>query len=127
VPADVEVSLTGFAADIVAGWQFGLGAIHRLGLVYGLTQPGFGATYLTEVLEPTLVTVEARLARHVADGKLPPIELRRAALAYAAPIVMALLHQTILEGTSVRPLDVARFAQQHAAWCARAFRDKGGF
>jgi AcrR family transcriptional regulator len=121
VPESVEESLTSFSASIVMGWRHGLGAIHRLGLVYGLTEEGFGSVYLTQVLEPTLAVAEARLARHVAQGTLPKLDLRRAALAWVSPIVMALLHQDNLAGDHVRPLDVEVFAREHARWCARAF------
>lgn len=106
---------------VVFGWRDGLGAIHRLGMTYGLSTPDFGPTYLTSVLEPTLRTAEARLARHVADGRLPPLDLRAAALSLVAPVVMSLLHQDTFGGTVTRPLDVEAFVVLHAGWCAHAF------
>jgi AcrR family transcriptional regulator len=121
VPPDVEASFREFLIGVVFGWHDGLGAIHRLGMTYGLSAAGFGPTYLSSVLEPTLTTAEARLARHVAEGRLPPLDLRAASLTLVTPVVMALLHQETFGGGALRPLDVGGFVEQHARWCVRAF------
>ena len=50
-------------------------------------------------------------------GELPTLSgerTREAALALVAPLLLALLHQHALEGSSVRPLDVESLARSHA-------------
>ncbi|MDX2014942.1 MAG: hypothetical protein SFW67_32395 [Myxococcaceae bacterium] len=126
VPPDVERSCREFLLGVVFGWEAGLGSIHRLGMTYGLTAPAFGPTYLDMVLEPTLRTAEARLARHVAEGQLPALDLRAAALTLVAPVVLALLHQETFGGKEHRALDLGAFVERHAAWCAGAFERDGG-
>ena len=80
-----------------------------------------GPAYINEILEPTLKAVEARLARHRAEGELRSCDLRHAALALIAPPLLALLHQGELFGSLCRPLDINAFLKDHLDGFLRAY------
>ena len=98
-----------------------LGKVHAIGIGAGLGNETVGPLYLAEILEPSLQTVEMRLARHVEAGDLQPTDLRHAALALAAPVLLGLLHQMELGGHTYRPLDVSAFLDDHVAAFVRAY------
>lgn len=113
--APLRESVRWTLAFIVDGLtKFDLAALHALGLRVGLRQPTLGPAYLSDVLEPTLVAVEARLERHAAHGELRMQCARDAALDLVAPVLLAVLHQRELGGASCRPLDLQRFLDAHA-------------
>lgn len=106
---------------LVLGWRsFGAGGGHLVGLREGLGDAELGPTYLASVFEPSLDAFERRLARHGEAGHLRrDADLRVAALALVAPVLLALLHQHDLDGTAVRPLRWEAFLDAHvAAWLA---------
>jgi hypothetical protein len=49
-------------------------------------------------------------------------DMRVAALALVAPIVLGALHQSKLGGSETRPLDIDAFANQHADAFIRAWQ-----
>ena len=106
-------SLRWFLGFLAEGWRFGVGRAHAVALGAGLEERGLGEQYLLHLLEPTLAAAEARIARHVAEGELERCDLRHAALELVSPVVLALLHQDALGGTSVRPLDLDSFLDNH--------------
>jgi hypothetical protein len=80
------------------------------------------------VLEPSLVTLEARLQRHAARGELRHENARLAALQLLSPVLLAVLHQRELGGAQCRPLDLSTFIEPHVdafvrAWSPDAPRD----
>jgi len=113
VPRDVETSLRAFLAMLLEGWSAGVGAIHAFGLRAGTGDARVGPLYVERILEPTLQSFEARLARHVADGTFPRCDLRAAGLSFLSPVLLALLHQDSLSGRTCRPLDLEDFVDQH--------------
>jgi AcrR family transcriptional regulator len=113
-------SLAWFLDYLRFGWNLGVGKAHALGLTEGLGEPELGRAYLTHLLEPTLQSAEARIARHVAHGELAPCDVRHAALELLAPVVLALLHQQALCGDAVRPLDLDAFVADHLRRFLRA-------
>ncbi|HEY6100660.1 MAG TPA: TetR/AcrR family transcriptional regulator, partial [Anaeromyxobacter sp.] len=113
-------SLAWLVAFLRRGWDFGVGKAHAFGIAEGLGEPALGRSYLRDVLEPTLQAAEARIARHVARGELGPCDFRHAALELLAPVVLALLHQQLLCGAEVRPLDLDRFVEDHLSRFLRA-------
>jgi len=117
----VHASLRGFLAYLELGFRSGVGEVHAIGLACGLREPTLGPKYLCEVLDPTLESVEARLARHVARGELRAGEVRQMALAFVSPPLLALLHQGPLGGTAARPLDWEKFADEHVEAFLRAY------
>lgn len=94
--------------------RFDLAGLHAVGLQVGLRQPALGPAYLADVLEPTLVAVEARLERHAARGELRVTSGRAAALDLVSPALLAVLHQRELGGATCRPLDLPCFLDAHA-------------
>ncbi|MCA9608911.1 MAG: TetR/AcrR family transcriptional regulator [Myxococcales bacterium] len=110
---DIRASLLTFCRDLVEGWRHGVGGLHQSGLVYGLADAEVGPAYLRSILEPTIVALEQRLGRHVERGDLDDVDPRAMALALLAPVVLALLHQDQLGGTTTRPLDVDAFVEIH--------------
>ena len=98
-----------------------LGKVHAIGMGAGLGNDTLGPLYLAEVLEPSLQTVEMRLARHVEPGDMQPTDLRHAALTLAAPVLLGLLHQMELGGHTYRPLDISAFLNDHVAAFVRAY------
>lgn len=113
--APVRESVQWTLAFIVDGLtRFDLAGLHALGLRVGLRQPALGPAYLADVLEPTLVAVEARLERHAARGELRAHCGRAAALDLVAPALLAVLHQRELGGAACRPLNLQHFLDAHA-------------
>jgi AcrR family transcriptional regulator len=111
---------------VLRGASFGLkdmGRIrtHVVGLTEGLHNERVGPSYLQATLEPLLASVEQRLTLHVARGEMRSVDLRHAAISLLAPLLLAILHQRELGGTSVRQMDVDRFIEDHASAFVRAY------
>ncbi|MDI1446129.1 TetR/AcrR family transcriptional regulator [Polyangium sp. 6x1] len=117
----VRASLRTFLAYLEIGFRGGVEEVHAIGLACGLREPTLGPRYLGEVLDPTLESVEARLARHVARGELRAGDVRQMALLLVAPPLVVLLHQNSLGGTTARPLDWETFADEHVDAFLRAY------
>jgi len=117
----VRESLKWFLETVAEGWRRGVGAVHVFGLTAGMANATLGPAYVQEVLEPTLQAAEARLARHVAEGELRRCDIRHAALELVCPVVLGLLHQVQLGGSRCRPLDLARFLEDHLDTFLRAY------
>lgn len=116
----VRESLQWLLQSLLRGWRGGVGEVHAFGLTAGLGHATLGPAYVKELLEPTLQAVEARLARHIADGELARCDVRHAALELVAPVLLGLLHQVQLSGADCRPLDVERFLADHLDTFLRA-------
>ena len=67
-----------FVQSVAFGWKNGVGAIHLLGLHAGLGHRQLGPAYVTEILEPTLQSAEARIARHIEKKDLAECDVRHA-------------------------------------------------
>lgn len=117
----LRASLGGLLANIAIGFRAGVDRIHAIGLSAGMQDDKLGPAYLREVFDPTLESVEARLARHVARGELVPGDVRHMALTLVGPPLLALLHQGVLGGLHTRPLSYESFCADHLAGFLRAF------
>jgi AcrR family transcriptional regulator len=117
----VGESLRWFLGYLVEGWTHGVGRAHAVGLTEGIGDAALGPAYLRNLLEPTLHSAEARIALHMARGELGACDVRLAALELVAPVVVILLHQRALGGSSVRRLEVEPFLDEHVARFLRAF------
>lgn len=106
---DVNESLDWLLRSIVLGWKFGVAGLHRFGLVAGMGDPQLGPAYVNHILEPALQACEARLSRHIANGQLAPCDVRHAALRLISPLLLGLIHQDGLFGSTCRPLDLDAF------------------
>ncbi len=89
-------------------------ALHEIGLREGLLQPTIALVYLTDILEPTIVALETRLAGHIARGQMRKVSTRTAALSIISPLYVAMLHQNSLSGKGLRPLDLVAYADELA-------------
>lgn len=87
-------------------------ALHEIGLREGLLQPSIARIYLADILEPTIMALEMRLAAHIERREMRPVSTRTAALAIISPLYVAMLHQNSLAGKALRPLDLAEFANE---------------
>jgi len=118
-------SLQQAADSILAGVRFGqMDKVHTLGLAEGLGDDKLGPSYLNSILEPALQALERRFEAHMSRGEMRAASTRDAALAFAAPMILATLHQTRLGGSCVRPLDLAEFAKNHVDAFVRAYRSE---
>ena len=115
-------SLVAMMRSVLEGWRrFGVGRIYGAGLALGLHDPVLGPAYVSQLLEPLLQAVEARLEQHRCWGELGEHDVRFAALALVSPVVLALLHQDGLGGQACRPLDVDAFVRTHVDAFVRAY------
>ena len=109
--------------QVAAGFQTGgEGEVYALGLVEGLRHETLGPAFVTDVLEPRLRALEARLSAHVREGEMREGDTRGAALALLAPVAFAFLHQDELMGHAAHPMDVEAFLRRHAKAFVRAHR-----
>lgn len=119
----VEHGLRQLLRELVEGWTpEGLGGLHRSGISEGLGSEALGPAYVEHLLEPTLAVAEAMLERWRARGEIEADDLRSAALALLAPLLLGLLHQRGLGGARCRPLDFERFIDAHVAGFLRGYR-----
>jgi AcrR family transcriptional regulator len=112
----VSLGLRRLLEEIVAAWTPDqLGGLHRSGISEGLGSAELGPAYIEYLLEPTLAVVEQMLDiwRERGEVGIDEAQLRAAALAVMAPVMLALLHQRGLQGERLRPLDFAAFIETH--------------
>lgn len=120
-------SLRSLARGLAAAWvRHGVGRLFTAGMSAGLYDAIAGPGYLDGVLEPTVRAMEERLRVHARRGEaaLSPddeLEVRTAALAFLSPLLVALIHQDGLSGTTCRPLDVDAFISVHVRRFVRAW------
>lgn len=116
-PASVRF-LMGF---LLEGLRNGVARQLVSGLAEAGTSPVIGRACVTECLEPTLQAIEARLHAHQRRGEMRAADTRAAALALAAPVVLAMLHQDTLDGAAVRPLPMPVLLEELAGGFVRAY------
>lgn len=107
-----------FLDSFVEAWQkYYVGAMFGAGLALGMRSEAAGPAFVDGILEPSLQAAEQRLRDHIARGEMGAVDVRAAALALVAPVVLALLHQGPLGGAGCRPLDIPALIEvHHAAW-----------
>ena len=107
-------SLTDVLLGFAQAWrQHGAGPAIAGGLAVGLGHDANGPVVVDRMLEPLLQAMERRLEVHVGRGDLPEIPVRESALTVVAPVLLALIHQDGLRGSSCRRLDVEDFTRTH--------------
>jgi AcrR family transcriptional regulator len=110
------------AEEIMAGVRYGrMDKIHTLGLTEGLGDGELGPAYLQQILEPGLQSLEARFLVHQERGDMVSCSVRYAAIDFAAPLLVANLHQRGLGGSSVRPMEMHEFVRSHVSMFIRAY------
>ncbi len=114
-------SIRSYMRHCAAGFTFGLGEIHTLGLREGLRHSRLGPGYVDALLEPSLQAIEERLSVHQARGEMRPANLHHAAISLLSPVLVAFLHQNELCGATIRPLDIDVFVAEHSEAFIRAY------
>jgi AcrR family transcriptional regulator len=110
----LEASLLWVLSEFVTGWMHGVGQLVTAGLLIGANSDQLGPAFVDATLEPTLQSFEQRLAAHQALGHLAPEACPRAAsLALVCPVILGLLHQVQLRGSTCRALDLDAFLKEH--------------
>lgn len=125
---DFETSIHDFAQELVDGLQASAGPV-RLGdvvsasLAEGLMDPEISPIALSCILDPAIEALERRLRAHIARGEMwETTDVRAAALALLAPILLAVLHQDQMQGAGRHPIALPDLAQEVAAAFVRAYR-----
>jgi AcrR family transcriptional regulator len=83
----------------------GFARAHMFGLLEGVANDGVGKRYLDTLLEPSLGALESRLLAHL-PPETDPLRVRAAALMIFAPMLLAVIHQTLLGGAEAAPMDL---------------------
>jgi len=96
--------------------------MHAFGMVEGMAEPEVGQAYLEYILEPSLDCVRRKLA-HTPGAPTDRNEIRTAALAMFAPVIMMCLHQHLLGGRAVAPLDDQTSVQHLSNWLSGAIAE----
>lgn len=117
----VEASLRETLHAMLQGLTFGLGELLANGLAMSLRDPLAGVSFLENLLEPILQSLECRLEAHARRGELIPADYRIAALGLVSPLVLATLHQNALCGTTVRPLSLPALVEEQVVVFLRAY------
>ncbi len=125
---DLERSMLDVARAIARAWSgFGVGRVFGAALAIGIHDKVAGPGTVDGLLEPLVQAIEARLAAHVdagvvdVDSSNPGDDIRVAALAFISPLLVALLHQHELSGSTCRALDVDAFIARHVARFVKAW------
>lgn len=117
----LEPSLQTLMQQMLLALERGLGTIVSNGLSMGLRDVKVGPSFVENILEPILQSVEIRLDWHQKRGELGPCDLRVAALALVSPLVLGVLHQHGLCGNTVRPLSLPDMLRVHVGQFIRAY------
>lgn len=117
----VEASLRETLHAMLQGLTFGLGELLANGLAMSLRDPLAGVSFLENLLEPILQSLECRLEAHARRAELIPADYRMAALGLVSPLVLATLHQNALCGTTVRPLSLPALVEEQVVVFLRAY------
>ncbi len=117
-----EDSLKSYADLSLAGVKHGgFERAHAFGLIEGVADPKLGEAYLRLLLEPSLAAIEAKITGFIDPEGAKPDEVRAAALMFFAPMLLGVLHQHVLGGREVRPLDMQKYFGLLARGMAGAF------
>lgn len=92
---------------------------HAFGLVEGLADRVVGRVYLERMLEPSLTAFSNKLAA-TPGGPRDPEQLRAATLAATGPLFVLGLHQNLLEGRELYPMDVSKIFGYLNDWIGKS-------
>ena len=96
--------------------------MHAFGMVEGMAEPEAGEAYLEHILEPSLDCVQRKLM-HTPGAPTDPNEIRTAAIAMFAPVIMMCLHQHLLGGRAHAPLDDHTTVRHLSNWLSVAIAE----
>ncbi len=98
IDAYIELSIIGVRNGVFA-------RAHCYCIVEGVADARVGRSYLTALLEPSLLALERRMAPHLPAGA-DAAAARAAALQVFAPMLLAVIHQQLLGGGDAAPMDL---------------------
>ncbi|MEZ5946999.1 MAG: hypothetical protein R3C13_02865 [Hyphomonas sp.] len=84
--------------------QGGFIRVHAFGIIEGVADPQVGQAYITHILEPALKAVRQKLSA-ASGGPRTEDKLQAAALAVLSPLLVLCLHQDLLGGDELTPID----------------------
>jgi AcrR family transcriptional regulator len=101
-----ELSVRNLIAEMELGFvHFGVIDGLAAGMANGMGSAELGRTFIAKVFEPSLASIELRLEQHLANGEMRQCDTRIAALTLFSTLFVAAMHQQVLAGATVRPLD----------------------
>lgn len=109
----LEQALRESLERLVFAWRVGVGALFTAGLLWGLGHDRLGPAYVRGMLEPLLRRTETQIIGRMGGDGVDEETARYAALALVSPVVVVLLHQESLGGSTCRPLDTPAFVKRH--------------
>lgn len=121
----VREALITLLTRVGQAWPGALGGMHATGFAEGMADPELGQAYISNILEPTLATVEELLARFHGTGHLKVENARVSALCLMTPVFFGLFHQHQLQGRRCRPLELGPFIEAHVDIFLRGHDAKG--
>jgi len=92
---------------------------HAFGLIEGFADEIVGKVYLEKLLDPALQAFSEKL-RATPGGPRNPDELRAASVIVTAPLFVLAVHQELLGGNSLAPIDMSKTLAFLKAWQGRA-------
>ncbi|MEZ5997596.1 MAG: hypothetical protein R3B98_02755 [Hyphomonas sp.] len=104
--------------------QGGFIRVHAFGIIEGIADPAVGQAYLTHILEPALKAVRVKLSA-APGGPTKDDKLQAAALAVLAPLLVMCLHQDLLGGEDVTPIDGKSVTGHLEDWLGSALANGG--
>jgi AcrR family transcriptional regulator len=107
-------SVDDLVRHVADGFRYGqLDRLHAVGLTEGLAASPVAFGYLSEMLEPTIKAVAARLQIHVDRREMRDVSVQHAAITLLSPIIVLFLHQNCLNGAKTHPIDIESFLRAH--------------
>ncbi len=103
----------------------GFARAHAFGIIEGMADEVVGRAYLELLLDPALDAVADKLIA-TPKGNITKENGRSAAFLMLAPILVMTLHQHLLGGKDLSPVDPEAFLQQIQGWLATGLSGKNG-
>lgn len=120
-----ETSVRQFCYSMVAGMTaplpVRLGDVFAVGIAEGLLDSDIGPAALRNIVDPAVDACRARLQAHVDRGEMIPADTRSAALMLLSPLLIAVLHQDQMHGSSCSPMDLYGLADRVTEAFVRAY------
>ena len=115
------MSIADALAHVRMGLSVGVVDMLAIGLREGLGHPHLGPVFLSTALEPIIEAAARRLSAHQEMGDMIPTDPRAAAIELIAPLVLAVLHQDQLGGSTYHPMDLGVFIAGRVASFTRSY------
>lgn len=98
-----------------------LGDVIAVSLAEGLLDAEVGPAALRHIVDPAVDAFAVRLQDHIDRGEMIAADTRAAALMLFTPLMIAVLHQDQMGGSTCNPLDLERLAEELSSAFLRAY------